>query len=1406
MEEEFKKKLHHRLVSFERKYKEWEWSDVIKWLSSLKQVIEKFNLEICDEHLILISKRLSQCLNPSLPQGLHSETLKIYDIILKKSSPKHICLLSSGLFQHFQYCAPQNKLQFLNTVSENYINKPNLSVLIPGLVACLLSGASDRQETLTKVLELLDSFDNKPALHVSVWGCIMKSSKYRNVGLMYMQKRVKKEICEDLIVNTLLKALEDKNVINKRLSLDLIKNYFPITQKTEKIINLMEGALKLIKGKDFSLIRRLWEWAFPEEFNKSQIALVREIICESLANIFKETHLSILRDPQNSADYRSTSIKIIEELCESEELGEGFTKEIAISFIKHCIEDDVIKSQTTRLVLILEVHSAEIWQAISDYICELLPENEVESLNFLSFAIDYLKFTKDCSAKILKKVMSSLHKFSNFEGFLKIATKLIEKSEFTVHPKVKLRKVKKKINILIENKQEIALKEYVEIILQFTQDESEISKVLKYLKLFSEKNLILTLKAILLFEEKSLTDEDFQALWGRIDGTSEELLEILVKSYENLAESWTSGLVTLLFSENRVHYVRVFVNFWEYAAKCHQETLLQVCIGGKIVYVLIELLSDEDPTARHAAREWLNIAFKSVPCLLDPILQILLHSSTIRRVDENHNWSYINVFDTTRILDAFIKLTALLLHNRAFPSTMFNVSISNYTRKLAKEHRIDSKNYLEVLLEVSFAYIKTNNRMQEAENSIVQASATEVFRMLIIKLQEKLLEKIMLETGNLMYNIQGKNLEYSMLAVLNELFQQKTHFIYPSKIADVLVLGLRSEDHYLRHQWSKVISLALPSILTCDFKEGFCNYLSLLFINYCDIISKHNDLYIVEGLHTLIICCLNTAIIEKSKSKQIKNIIFGEMERIFMFIINFKNAPEVFKILNDVSKTFPEEVIISLIEFWHKFISHKTISISMHHIIPKLGLTPEAILDGILKSFELKKYNDNLLGSLALITIEKLYMNIKFDSIWLKTIQILKLLNDSKSEDCLAWVIKIAHLLLGLILPSGKNLVELQKILKNLLKKCQQNIIKWEKTRCNEIVKLDGNTILEVIFNEITYCQAIFRMVWRDNQKKIIRIVSNIGKHLLENMEKLEVNGVTATKLLSTLLISFPMIFETIKANLVETLKNFTFLIIYRFPESIEYWFDIINAIPKNSVFSLLDLYDSLFLKSYEVKIKLLEKSLSIISLILLSGEKDSQISNMPFIVKRIEEVIKLEKIPQELFSIVCILVRILSVRFSDFREIWLKLWPELYTGMLQYLNNPEIPASFNVLKLIDTLTVTYPEFSNVLWMYLFDVPEIELLPGHNYMEYAPAVKNYMKGFSARPTHVRRKESLICNVTRRVLLKDCTAESIEDLEKYYKILTNFTFLYTTEICEVDSNSVEESLRNEIVNIDNLLYY
>ena len=106
--------------------------------------------------------------------------------------------------------------------------------------------------------------------------------------------------------------------------------------------------------------------------------------------------------------------------------------------------------------------------------------------------------------------------------------------------------------------------------------------------------------------------------------------------------------------------------------------------------------------------------------------------------------------------------------------------------------------------------------------------------------------------------------------------------------------------------------------------------------------------------------------------------------------------------------------------------------------------------------------------------------------------------------------------------------------------------------------------------------------------------------------------------------------------------------------------------------------------------------------------------------------------------------------------------------------------------------------------MYLYDIAEIELLPGNCYGEYIPVASKFIKGFSARPCRIKRKETLLGTMKRQILLTENQAETVEDIEKYAKILISYTMLYSTEIFEIDWESIETSLKKEIINIQSLI--
>ena len=63
---------------------------------------------------LTVSKRLSQCFNPSLPSGLHSKTLQVYDAIFDHIKADRLArdlgIYSAGLFPFFVNASIQLKV------------------------------------------------------------------------------------------------------------------------------------------------------------------------------------------------------------------------------------------------------------------------------------------------------------------------------------------------------------------------------------------------------------------------------------------------------------------------------------------------------------------------------------------------------------------------------------------------------------------------------------------------------------------------------------------------------------------------------------------------------------------------------------------------------------------------------------------------------------------------------------------------------------------------------------------------------------------------------------------------------------------------------------------------------------------------------------------------------------------------------------------------------------------------------------------------------------------------------------------------------------------------------------------------------------------------------------------------
>ena len=99
-----RKNLVRALNAFE---KNREWADISHWLQKVAGILEDYPSPEIPEKLVF-AKRLAQCLNPSLPPGIHQNTLHVYGILFLNLRAKgknwaaDMGIFSLGLFPLIQ--------------------------------------------------------------------------------------------------------------------------------------------------------------------------------------------------------------------------------------------------------------------------------------------------------------------------------------------------------------------------------------------------------------------------------------------------------------------------------------------------------------------------------------------------------------------------------------------------------------------------------------------------------------------------------------------------------------------------------------------------------------------------------------------------------------------------------------------------------------------------------------------------------------------------------------------------------------------------------------------------------------------------------------------------------------------------------------------------------------------------------------------------------------------------------------------------------------------------------------------------------------------------------------------------------------------------------------------------------
>ncbi|EJD74748.1 dopey domain-containing protein [Loa loa] len=260
-----------------------EWADLISALAKLSRVFHA-NARFGDiPKPVTVAKRLSQCLHPALPHGVHLKALETYrqlfDILGRKDLPRLLYLFAVGLFPLMDHCGIKVKLELLN-IFEQYLLPlgVELKPALPGFIAGVLLGLEEGTEFYDRSFSLLDQVQDSvgpEAYFACLWEAVLGSPSVRLPALMYVnakfnrrksmhdQEYIMGNNIDHMIAALCATADDDGSILVQRHLLDFLSSAFPLNSDhlvREDFVQLLRRCLFLVLRRDMSLNRRLYQW------------------------------------------------------------------------------------------------------------------------------------------------------------------------------------------------------------------------------------------------------------------------------------------------------------------------------------------------------------------------------------------------------------------------------------------------------------------------------------------------------------------------------------------------------------------------------------------------------------------------------------------------------------------------------------------------------------------------------------------------------------------------------------------------------------------------------------------------------------------------------------------------------------------------------------------------------------------------------------------------------------------------------------------------------------------------------------------------------------------------------------------------------------------------------------------
>lgn len=885
--EHYSKSLRNALTSFE-KAKEWHWSDLIKWLKKVEGVVTKWNKAGSVAELTLLAKRLAQCLNPVLPQGLHTNTLQIYDLLLGGKTPgpldDEFLAYAGGLFPFFQYASPQNKIKLLELYQKYFLAYgPHLVFLVTALVASVLPGLEDQgsPETVSGIYLLFDGIGriDIEALGAAVWMALLRTPKARVGALLFLSKRRDLRHPDPyLVTNALIAGFNDSNVIVQRMTLDLAKSNFPLNSseiRLENKIALLEAGLRLLKRQDFTIMRRIWEWTNFGDVPAEQQTELLSVLHAALSNLFDFEPSSI--------DSAKLPLDVLKIVLDQETLEAVVLEKVTVTVVQYLYRtrnmDEICSFVFRRTQEVLEGSRAQyVWKSLHSFFLQGCSEAKIlETVDVIKYTVRTFPMEVASSDQVsvatdLKPLVSALLQrmadcpANALSLCLELACSLLSKvndkpqdTQFqSFYERLCASASPNSAHIELGADICIALGEkgpWVQCLINLTQSEDV------------KTTLIGISKAV-----KLLSNERYQAsicenvrvtmlnrLWSLVDHPNEgplcvSLLTAFFKvSRAEFAGFLGSSLVTSVVSD-KVLAIRRFTIFWRIAMERSPDQLGVVFEKGEGVFNMLDHLENESPIVRHSAREWLLDALPQFAAVLDPVVGILTHKDVARTGTASGRLYYKQEYDTRRVLDALRKMRSLLLSGGdEVHSLLLHLPLSSR----AQEAVAGSEGvYMAVVLDVALGFVQGEvppghpRKAFEIDNQSVQFAACEVLELLLRKGSPDLgFQAVGRVLDTLCHAIHEENsvLQLQLLNLLSLAFfdcqlpvlrERCKELLASDRFATALLQGLHTKDAFLRVHWIDFIERIMDIVTGHLTHPLLTTYIGSLLHGLCDIIQK----------------------------------------------------------------------------------------------------------------------------------------------------------------------------------------------------------------------------------------------------------------------------------------------------------------------------------------------------------------------------------------------------------------------------------------------------------------------------------------------------------------------------------------------------------------------------------------